>query len=405
MSSIRYAATTLAVSALAAAQCSVQGTTTVGAEATQLGSCPTFSGNIAIATDAPGTVDFGMLGAIDGDLIANNAQNVATLTANNVANITGTFRMINMTSLFTMNMMGLRGVGQGNRGGIAWDTLPILQSLSFGPGLDSAASISIQNTQIQDLSAVNVKQAAQIQVSNNQALSALNWATTNCTNLTINGNGYSSDGANITLNSLEGADSISVRNASSLSLPALEEVTGLFAVESGGLQSLMLPNMTRVGGISVSNSPELTNVSMPKLQSCTGDALKLINNDQLSGDLIFPALTQVRGDLNITGGFSSVQMPIINTIRGTSYLWSTQDISSTCKQFGPKGTYAGSKIQGGVTCHSNSQSASAGGGGGSTGTSGGSSSSSSAAAIPGFIAQPASLFGATGLLAAMLGLM
>ena len=347
-------------------------------------------------------MDFGQLGAINGDLVVDTANQVSTLTGNSIANITGQFKLNNLTSLFTLNMQGLRGVGRDSQGGILWQGLPLLQSLNFGPGLDSASSINIQNTQIQDLSSVNVKIANQVQVSNNPALSAVNWGTTNCTNLTITGNGLATNGANITLNSLEGVSSLSIRNASGLALPALETCQFLLAVESGGIESLMFPNLTTVGGIAVSNSPSLTNVSFPELQSSTG-GLKLINNDHLGGDLIFPQLTQVRGDLNITGSFDSVQMPKLNTIQGTSYLWSTQDIGSTCGQFGPKGSYAGTKIVGGVTCHGNSVSASAAGG---TGTNGGANAAtSSGAAVPGTIAQPASLFGAAGLLAALLGAM
>ena len=386
----------------------MSGTTTVGAaEATQLAACPTFQGSIAIATDAPGTVDFGMMGSVDGDFVADTAENVQTLSANSIANITGTFKMNNMSQLYTLNMNNLRGVGQANQGGINWQGLPLLQTLNFGNGLDSAAALNIQNTQIQDLSAVNVKQAAMVFVANNPALSAINWATQNCTNLTIAGNGLSSNGANITLNSLVGVSSLTVRNASSLSLPNLEQCNGLFAVESGGLQSLNLPKLTESGGISVANSPQLTTVNMSALQTCTR-GLKLINNDHLSGALNFTMLKQLRGDLNITGAFTSVSMPVINTIQGTSYLWSTEDISSTCAQFGQSGSYAGTKIQGKpIVCHTNSKAASAEGGDASnSGTSSSSSASqSTGAAIANFIAQPASLFGASGLFAAMLGLM
>ena len=348
-------------------------------------------------------MDFGGLGSIDGDLIADTANNVATLTANSVQNITGQFKLNNMSALYTLNMQQLRGVGQGNSGGINWQGLPLLQQVNFGNGLDSATGIDIENSQIQDLSPLNVKIANMVRVANNPSLTGLNWATTNATNFTVAGNGLGSNGINVTLNNLQGVTSLTIRNASSLSLPSLQQCANLFLVESGGLTSLDLPNMTSTGGISVSNSPQLTNVSLPALQTCQG-GLKLINNDNLGGTIQFPALTQLRGDLNITGAFQGVQMPQINTIQGTSYLWSTQDIDSTCAQFGSSGSYAGSKIQGKpITCTGNHDSAAAGGG---TATKGGSSGSqSSGAAIANFIAQPASLFGATGLFAAVLGMM
>lgn len=380
------------------------GTTTVGAQATQLSPCSTFSGSIALATDAPPNVDFGNLGSIDGDLIADTVTNVVSLTANSLKNITGQFKMNNMTNLFTLQLQQLRGVGRGTSGGLNWQGLPNLQKIDFGEGLDSVSSIDVENTQIQDLSGINVKLANMVKVVNNPALASLSWGTTNCTNLTIVGNGQSTMGMNITLNSLQGVSSLTINNASALSIPALANSQYRIDIESGQIESVMLPNLTYAGGINVANSPELTNVSIPMLQTCEGP-LKLINNDKLGGTLSFPALTQLRGDLNITGAFDGVEMPNINTIRGTSYLWSTHDIGQTCNQFSPTGSYAGSKIQGKpIVCHSNSQSASAQGGSGSK-TDASGSSQSTGAAIANFIAQPASLFGASGLFAAMLGLM
>ena len=359
-----------------------------------------------MATDAPNSLDFGGLGTIDGDLIADTAINVASLTANSIKNITGQFKLNNMSSLVTLQMQQLRGIGQQNLGGISWQGLPLLQTVDFGQaGLDSCTGIDIQNSQIQDLSGINVKLANMIDISNNPALTSLNWETTNCTNATFSGNGLSSNGLNITLNNLQGVSSMTIRNASALSVPSLQQSQYLIAIESGQIQEVLLPNLTYTGGINVANSPQLTNVSIPALQTCEG-ALKLINNDKLGGELSFPALTQLRGDLNITGAFQGVDMPQINTIRGTSYLWSTQDIDSTCTDFGAQGAYAGTKIQGKpIVCQGNHTSGSPGGGSSSKGGSTTGSTQSSGAAVANFIAQPASLFGASGLFAAMLGLM
>ena len=385
------------------------GTTTIGSQATQLSACPTFQGSIAIATDAPSTIDFGGLGSIDGDLIADTALNVNTLTANSVKNITGQFKMNNMSALLNLEMQQLRGVGQIGKPntGINWQGLPILQNFDFGRGLDSASSIDIENTQLQDLSPINVKVANMVQISNNNQLSKLDWGMTNCTNLTISGNGATTSGINVTLASLQGVASLTVRNASALALPNIETCDSLFNVEAALFDRLDLPKLSQVGAISIANSGSLTEVSMPALQQCSGGALKLTNNDQLGGQISFPQLTQIRGELNITGSFTGVDMPKLNTIQGTSYLWSTEDIGSTCSLFGPQGTgrYAGNKIQGKpIVCQSNKNSASAAGGGDSrTGSS--DSSQSSGAAIANFVASPASLFGASGLFAAMLGLM
>ena len=107
-----------------AAQCSILGTTTVGAQASQLSACQTFSGSIALATDAPQTVDFGGLSFVDGDFVGDTAFDVAMVSANSLQNITGTFKLNNMSSLYILNMEHLGGIGQSTQGGIDWQGIP-----------------------------------------------------------------------------------------------------------------------------------------------------------------------------------------------------------------------------------------------------------------------------------------
>lgn len=97
-------------------------------------------------------------------------------------------------------------------------------------------------------------------------------------------------------------------------------------------------------------------------------------------------------------------MPKINTIQGTVYLWSTEDITSTCNEFqndNIRGKLPDSTNPKGIICHSKSTTATD-----SSGSSGGSTKSKAAAVhAHGYVASPAALFGATGLFAAMLGMM
>lgn len=326
----------------------------MGAQASQLAACSTFQGSIAVATDAPDTVDFGNLGSIEGDLVLQNVAGVTTLRADTLTKVTGKFTMNNVTSLSTLSMQQLRGIGQGTQGGVYWQGLSNFQRPDFGSGIGNISVINIQNTQIQDLDKTIPIQAASVMVANNPALSSLNWPLRTCTNLSIAGNGPSTTGANVTLADLESVASISIRNASSLSLETLTECAGLLSISTAQVQYLIFPNLNSSSGVSIMNNPQLRYISFPALQQTYG-ALKLINNNDLAGIQSFPALMQLGGDLNITGAFTDVQMPAINTIRGTSYLSSTNNINSTCNRFGSEGTYAKTQIQGDSKCYSENQ--------------------------------------------------
>ena len=94
-------------------------------------------------------------------------------------------------------------------------------------------------------------------------------------------------------------------------------------------------------------------------------------------------------------------MPKLQTVAGTSYIYSNKDISSVCNTFGSGGELKTSgAIQGGATCSSSAKQGGAGNGGGS-GTSGGSSTSSGSAMNLG--PAPGSAFSLLGVVLAIFG--
>ena len=314
-------------------QCSFQGTTTVN-DGLQISSCTTFSGSIALATESSETFDLGAISVIDGDLAANDSTALTELRADALMNITGSFYLEGLDYLSTINMQKLSNVGQEAAIGIDWRYLPVLQTVSFGAGLDEAATVYIESTSLSDVSPLNLLNTTKVQLLNNYNLTALHWRTKNVSNgMFIVADGFQSGGINITLDSLVAAGSLTITNASNISLKMLQEL-GSLSLDSGTFGSFSVPNLLNITDIDITNCLNLTSVDMPLMQTC-GQDLDLLDNPILTGDLQFSELTYVGGTLNITGNYSSVAAPKLSQISGGLELRSAQDITKTCNSLTP----------------------------------------------------------------------
>lgn len=304
-----------------------------------------------------------------------------------------------MTQLSTVSFGSLTNID----GELNWQSIPNLGGLTFGNGVQRIQTVTILDTQIQDLSGINLKSAQSVTIGQNSRLNKLSWQLSSVDgNLILDGNGGGA-GFDATFGNLMTVGSMTVNSVSSLAINSLRNATGLLAVQTSTLQSLSAPNLTSTGGLTISSNQNLNNISMPLLKTINGSLL--LNNDpMLTGNISFPALTNIRSAINATGAFNELLLPQINTIAGAVYIKSTGHLTQTCAAI--KSDKANNVFMTNPTCSgaAASQSGSSGSGGSST-SDGSSSSTSSSAAAPGLISSyPVTLFGSTGLLAVMLGL-
>lgn len=395
MAVLRYIVPAIAVAAGAAAQqaaCGSGGTTTIqsNADATKLASCQTYSGSIAIATGTTDNIQLSSVREITGSLIANNVTQMTQLSADSLRTIGDSFSLTSLTILSTLNFPQLTKVDT-----IEWTALPALQGLSFASGVQEVSMLAIDNTQLNTLDGINLQVVDSMRIVNNPYLSEISMQLGNVTKameLSANGRNLVAEFPN-----LMWAYNMTIRNASSVSIPSLASVNGSLGFYSDTFENLTAANLTQVGGsLSFVSSNSLTNISMPSLTQ-VGGGLQLANNTMLKKIDGFPALKTVGGALDFNGVFTDVNLPKLADVRGAFNLQSTQNIDSICSNFQSK---AGSNnvIKGTFTCRSTSTP----GGVGSlpAGTSSGTSQSSAA--------QPMLIPGATGLLgvvAALFGLL
>ncbi|CAK4033360.1 Cell wall ECM33 [Lecanosticta acicola] len=394
MAVLRYIAPALAVAAGAAAQsCGNGGTTTIqsNADATGLASCRTYSGSIAIATGTTDNIQLSNIQTITGSLTASNVTQMTSLAADSLQEIGDSFTLTSLTILSTLNFPQLTKVDT-----IEWTALPALQGLSFSTGVQDVSMLTIDNTQLNNLNGINLEVVDTMYVANNPYLTSVNMQLGNVTKaLTLAANGRDLD---VQFPNLMWAYNMSIRNASSVSIPSLASVNGSLGFYSDGFENLTAPNLTSVGGqLSFVSCNAVTNISMPELTTI-GGGFQLANNTQLGQIDGFPALKTVGGALDFNGVFTDVSLPKLSDVRGAFNLQSTKNIDSACTHFS---SLSGSNnaIKGVFTCKGSLTNP---GGTGTlpSGTNSGGSSTSSGAATPvlipgvtGFLGVVAAIFG------------
>ena len=278
------------------------------ADASQLASCTTYSGSVAIETglavekDQNGhqKLEVTTVKKITGNLTVTNAIQLASLTFDSLSTIGG-FELGGLTVLSELSMPQLSQVNQLN-----FTALPALQSLDFGgTGLVKADSVLITNTGLSSLQGINnLEQVDTFNVNNNQALQNISLQVTSITNsLDIEANDGYISGLSTSFPMLETATNMTFRNCSSISLPALANVTEDLGFYGNAFTTFAAPNLTTAGGLIFVDNTELTNISLPRLVSINA-TYQIANNTLLKQVNGFTKLSVVKGALDFSGNFT-----------------------------------------------------------------------------------------------------
>lgn len=222
---------------------------------------------------------------------------MTSLAADSLQEIGDSFSLTSLTILSTLNFPQLTKVDT-----IEWTALPALQGLSFSTGVQEVSSLMIDNTQLNSLDGINLQVVDTMTVTNNPYLTSVNMQLGNVTkSLTLSANGKQLDAE---FPNLMWAYNMTIRNASTVSIPSLESVNGSLGFYSDGFENLTAANLTTVGGsLSFVSCNSVTNISMPELTQI-GGGLQLANNTKLEKINGFPALKTVGGALDFNGVFN-----------------------------------------------------------------------------------------------------
>jgi hypothetical protein len=261
-----------------------------------LSGCTTFTGSIKFATNTAGTISFGSVRTITGDVNIDSATNITALGADSLQQIGGKFTLKNLQLLTSISFPQLTDVGD-----IEFTGLPNLAQFGFGKNIQQVKTLNIQNTFLSSLSGINLQNVNSVYIANNRMLQSLSFQVTKISQAIIllaNGDQF-----DVSLPNLETAQNITIRTAKSVSLPSLKNVTGNLGFYENTFTSLTANNLTYVGStLAVSGNLNLNNLTFPILKTI-GGGFQVQNNTQLTS-VEFPKVEAIGGAFDFYGTFN-----------------------------------------------------------------------------------------------------
>jgi hypothetical protein len=349
-----------AVSAQRASTCTDDVTIT---QPTQVVECQVVAGDLIIDQDLTGDVLIDGPETIRGDFRAVGSS-VVGISSSTIETVEGTFNLTDLAFLSSVSMSALRNLDV-----IGLLRLNSLNTLTFGTtGVTSASDVDVIDTNVADLSGLNLATVRNFRIQTNSRLENFNSDLVNITGqLIVEGNGLGSGrmlGINMTR--LQSASEIQMTDVNAFNAPRLSNVDkSLKFTNNPLLKSFKGDNITQIGeSLTFDENDKLTNISFKLLES-VGD-LSIRNNSKLLELNTLPELTTIRGALILAGVFESVDLPSLQEIKGTATVTSTTDIQEFCDYF--KGIEDNGNIEGESKCTSNNDDALENGEGGQTDT-------------------------------------
>lgn len=262
-----------------------------------MASCKTFSGNIAIKTDAPGPIALDGIQTLKGNLVVNNNSAIQEISANSLTSIQGDFSISDCSALNKLTFPALKSVTA-----IRWIGIPLLRNTGFTGEVTEAETIDIQNTDLVDLKGINIEKVKNMFIANNKFIDSIDMQLGNISeSLTLLANNPS---VKVSFPNLMWAYNMTFRNCSEVSVPSLETLNNSLNLIGNTFESFAAPNLTDVGGaIAIVSNTELKNISFPLLTE-VGDNLQVANNTKLKSIDGFPKLETIKGALDFNGNIS-----------------------------------------------------------------------------------------------------
>jgi hypothetical protein len=314
--------------------------------------CDVVEGDVTVDSQLEGQLIIDGPKQIKGDLIVTNATRLLSLTSTSINSIGGKLSVTDCEKLTAIELSSLRNIAN-----IELITLADLQTLTFGAnGVTKANDIEISNTRLNDLSGLKLATVNNLDINNNGRLTTFNSELVNITStlkITSNGNNIE-----IVMDKLQSVGEVQLENVKTFDAPSLSTVTqSLKFNKSPNLESFKAPNVTEIkNSLTFIDNKKLTNISFPQLTKL-GD-MTIQNNTALEEVAGFPKLQTVN-DVILRGDFGKVELPKLDTVRGSVTVTSTTDIEAFCGFFDDAKKEG--KIEGSEKCSWNNPEANSGG--------------------------------------------
>lgn len=281
-----------------------------------------FSGSIAVATSASGTINIDGVQEILEDLFVENSGGLTSLGSDSLRRVDGVFAINNVTLLSALSFPQLTAVDT-----IAFSGLPAVSEFTFTFGLLSVSNLVIENSFLSSLDGINLQNADSVQILNNSRLKTISLPLeTAKVGIWIEANG---NAANVSLPDLTSAGSITLSNVSEISLPSLSFVSGALLLQGTYISGFAVDKLSVISdALTMHSNAKLNGTSFQGLLSA--GSIDIANNTGLSS-LSFDKLSGV-GAVTISGNLTSVDMPVLTSGNGSFSLQSS-DPNFNCSAF------------------------------------------------------------------------
>ncbi|EPS45193.1 hypothetical protein H072_848 [Dactylellina haptotyla CBS 200.50] len=290
-------------------------------ELDRLSTCRTLNGDLILGLDLTNITIPG-LQTIRGDFIAHQGS-CESISAPSLSFVGGLFYVGNAENLTTISMPSLATVGS-----FRLDTIPNLRTVDFSSQIDSigddpARSLVIWGTGLDSLAPIIYRNVQNVQINDNPDLKNITLQVQNVTGgISFRRNG-GPDGAKVSLDQLEWADSLLLDGLNSISIPKLTHINNVLQITANNsFDILEFPNLTSIGSspdpipgrtqgyLELTFGEKLRRASFPKLQWIT-DYLQVragpVGAEPNLG--AFPVLQTVGQYIDIIGNFTSIDFP------------------------------------------------------------------------------------------------
>jgi hypothetical protein len=183
-------------------------------------------------------------------------------------------------------------------GTINWTAVPAASALTFTSGISSVTNVIIQNTFLNSLAGLNLVNAGNITITNNDYMTDITLPLKTVNNgIQIHNHGSS----NVNLSQLTTCGSMLLGNVSGLTLSSLSLVTGGIVLGYSSITNFTAESLSNIGqALYLHDNPLLNSLSLQGLISA--GSIDIVNNPSL-GLINFPQLSTA-GNITISGNLS-----------------------------------------------------------------------------------------------------
>ncbi|SCU96418.1 LADA_0H00826g1_1 [Lachancea dasiensis] len=288
-------------------------------------SCRTLSGTLQISDFIDPVIDLGGLQNINGDFIVENLPDVVRIQAHNLATIGGTFKIDSLTSLTSIYFPVLHHFDA-----IEWKVVPTLTSLSLAPNISHAKRLTLSDTSLIGIDALErIEDLDILNINNNRFLEYVKSNVKQVNEqLSVSSN---SKELRIDFPSLIWANNLTVRDVASVTFPQLQYVNQSFEVIENNFERFETPLLKTVGGtLGVIQNTHLSHIDFSNVTTIQG-GLMIANNSNVDKIDFLPELREIGGAIQFIGTFHETVLPKLRLVRGSALVRTTSSAMDCSK--------------------------------------------------------------------------